>query len=209
MAQGIKGSQGVCGTEGCERPTRRRGLCNRCSQRFRKAFPDDAARRLTPEERFFDKVARPANPDACWLWKGSLIRATGYGSFYLDGMVQLAHRASYQMFVGPITGETLDHICHSDDPSCPGGPCEHRRCVNPRHLEQTSFAENVERGRGSAGRDTKERAQFQCRNGHAFTLENTRTRVRLDGGVRRTCRTCERIARKARDARDRSTDAVR
>jgi hypothetical protein len=98
-------------------------------------------------ERLLAKTTRPA-PDRCWRWTGS-VNAHGYGVIRPNGSdrVVRVHRVAYELFVGPIPeGLTLDHLCHSRDPDCPGGPCVHRRCVNPAHLEPVTRSENVRRG---------------------------------------------------------------
>lgn len=51
---------------------------------------------MTPE-RF---MARVDVGEDCWLWTGSLY-ADGYGQVR-HGAIRRAHRASYELFVGPI-----------------------------------------------------------------------------------------------------------
>lgn len=98
----------------------------------------------------------------CWPWPGHIDK-NGYGTATLDGRDQRAHRVSYETFVGPIPdGLQLDHTCHTEDLSCPGGiTCPHRRCVNPSHLEPVTHNENIRRGR-------PKRARSVCRNGHPY-----------------------------------------
>ena len=74
----------------------------------------------TPEERFWAKVDKT---DDCWLWTANRTNA-GYGHFWLDRRMVLAHRFAYELLIGPIPdGLTLDHLCRV------------RACVNPAHLE--------------------------------------------------------------------------
>lgn len=86
----------------------------------------------------------------CWRWTGAR-QSRGYGSigFGPRGALRtfLAHRVAYAWFVGPLEdGLTVDHTCHNADKACPGGPsCEHRRCVNPDHLELVDGDENSRR----------------------------------------------------------------
>lgn len=75
----------------------------------------------------------------------------GYGHFNLPnkaGQVP-AHRWAWAEVNGPIAkGMQLDHLCHSQDKTCPGGnSCPHRPCVRPDHLEPVKPRENVQRGR--------------------------------------------------------------
>lgn len=92
--------------------------------------------------RFMGKIVVRIN--GCWHMPPS--HKDGYVMFSLAGKYHLAHRLSYEHFVGPIPGGlVLDHVCHTDDPSCPGGlPCLHRRCVNPAHLEPVTSDEKAD-----------------------------------------------------------------
>jgi hypothetical protein len=118
----------------------------------------------------------------CWRWKG-FINLQGYGTTsYYGRRGTPAHRAMYMEFVGPIAdGFTLDHLCHTRDAECAGGPsCLHRRCVNPAHLEPVTSEENS--SRGVFGRRT------HCPAGHAYDGDNLI--VTSNGG--RACRECAR-----------------
>lgn len=65
----------------------------------------------------------------CWYWIGARDR-NGYGVF---GQLK-AHRYAYTLLVGEIPqGLGLDHLCRV------------RRCVNPKHLEPVTQAENNRR----------------------------------------------------------------
>jgi hypothetical protein len=67
--------------------------------------------------------------NGCWNWTGK-IASHGYGIF----RSKYAHRAMYEKLVGVIpTGKLIDHLCRN------------RRCVNPKHLEIVTQAENLRR----------------------------------------------------------------
>lgn len=126
--------------------------------------------------------------DGCWHWTGALSNG-GYGQFGVKGTTRSAHRVAYEAVHGPIGVDlTIDHTCHNDDLSCPGGrECLHRRCVNPDHLEAVPLAVNLRR-----------RYRDRCPNGHEYTPENTAYRV----NGRRICITCRRdCARRGRARR--------
>jgi hypothetical protein len=121
----------------------------------------------------------------------SLIRETG-------GITRRAHRVAYELLVGEIPrGLHLDHVCHTRDLSCPGGPkCLHRRCINPEHLEPVPSLENTLRGGNSR--------KTHCVNSHEFTEANTR----IESRGRRACRACNRDAVARSKARRAERDAA-
>lgn len=82
---------------------------------------------------FFSKVR--VQPDGCWIWT-AYVNRTGYGVFGTGKgkTPMLAHRWAWRRLVGPLTEQdTLDHLCRVT------------RCVNPRHLEPVTSAENTRR----------------------------------------------------------------
>lgn len=85
----------------------------------------------------------------CWQWTGA-VQSKGYASIANGrGGSMLGHRASYKLLVGEIpAGLTLDHTCHNTDQTCVRGrECQHRRCMNPAHLEPVTQTENADRAR--------------------------------------------------------------
>ena len=79
------------------------------------------------QERLLASIIK--KPDTgCWEWAGQ-VSNSGYGRTMLraeDGSTQMesAHRASYQLFIGPIPR-------HSQVSQT----CGNRLCINPDHLE--------------------------------------------------------------------------
>src|SRR5439155_25368097 len=82
----------------------------------------------------------------CWIWTGTLW--DGYGTMAINRRSQpgsyTAHRLIYQFLRGPIpNGMTLDHLCRV------------RNCVRPDHLEPVTLRENLIRGQGLAGHNSR------------------------------------------------------
>lgn len=136
----------VCCVAGCERPFAAKDMC---IKHYRRVCRTGTTHRPeTPEERFWAKVEKG---EGCWQWTATVVQE-GYGSFKYEGRTLGAHRVAYRLTRGPIPmGMQLDHRCHTDDLSCPGGlACPHRRCVNPDHLEVVDNDENQRRKKARA-----------------------------------------------------------
>ncbi len=97
-----------------------------------------------PDARFLMYVS--VAPNGCHLWTG-MINGEGYAQFSVDNWTQPAHRWIWKRDKGPIPkGLMTDHLCHTRDRTCRGGPaCLHRRCVNVDHLELVTATENRRR----------------------------------------------------------------
>lgn len=103
-------------------------------------------RRTRPfRERLLGKIRLDAS--GCWLWQGATQR--GYGTIGRgrrgEGLVR-AHRAIYEMFVGPVPEGQF--VCHT---------CDTPRCCNPEHLFAALPVENthdaLSKGRLTHGED--------------------------------------------------------
>lgn len=108
----------------------------------------------------------------CWLWnklnkKGYPARTISYRSEVIT-----PHRLSCLLNGKKIEGLEVDHLCRV------------RACVNPKHLEPVTHAENIKRSPFSR--------KIACKHGHIFTKENTRVAIN-HGRKARFCLTCERL----------------
>jgi len=114
--------------------------------------------------------------DACWIWKGTRERK-GYGRLNRGGRTGqlLAHRAAYELFIGPIPEGMM--VCHR---------CDVPYCVNPDHLfigtAKDNAMDEVAKGRNPHANKTI------CLRGHAYDEQNTYRHPR----GHRACRLCQR-----------------
>jgi hypothetical protein len=156
-----------CSIPGCENPHDARGWCSKHYLRWKSHgdplgggrrfdWPESLLRRL----RFCPPTSMPTG---CVEWTGATDRK-GYGEIH-SPLSPKAHRASYELIVGPIpAGHDLDHVC------------ENPPCVNPGHLDPVTREEHARRGR---------MRHTHCRRGHPRTPENT-----IVSQGRRWCRVC-------------------
>ena len=169
-----------------------RDRCQTCYGRYRRQQKRAGTFTLiTVHGAPLEKLAARTEPgpDGCVLYTDCLT-SNGYGQISVNGTQMLAHRAIYELTVGPIPdGMELDHTCHNQDPSCMGGDtCVHRRCINVEHLEPVTGAENTRRGKSWAINGTK----THCPQGHPYDAENTHV-----WNGRRYCRACNRAIKKS------------
>jgi HNH endonuclease len=117
-------------------------------------------------------AAIQVDPTGCHLWTRSR-NSRGYGVFYLDGKLRLAHRVAWLMAHGRWPSEDLkvDHIC------------EVKACVNPDHLRELTNRENV--CRSPLSPMNVYRNAVECRNGHPYD-----TTTRIDSNGWRVCSYC-------------------
>lgn len=171
----------------CHQPRviRCRGLCASCYQRVRK---QGLLHNFAKRNRSFDEnlaLARERETvSGCWPWPTT--SWSGYGTIVrLDGRGVGPHVVSWVRRHGPVpVGKTIDHLCHTNDPSCHETvTCPHRRCVNPDHLEPATMSEQIRRGR--------KYTSPTCKSGHERTSSNIKVKVDRDGHTHRACIRCE------------------
>lgn len=146
------------------------------------AIVHQSNRRADDKFRKFAERISVDSKSKCWNWVGT-VKSNGYGSFTY-GCTQWRtqatvhpHRFSYEMYRGPIrSGMEIDHLC------------KNTRCVNPRHLEQVTRAENMKRGENGS--------KTHCKRGHEFDLKNTY--LMKGGNWIRACRRCHTADMKIR-----------
>ena len=162
-------TQRICSIEGCDRDAVARGWCLNHYKRERRRAGGQFVR-ATVAERLAAAATR--QPNGCLEWDRAR-HADGYGHFYLDGRIQLAHRAAWIIANGPIPDDM--NVCHR---------CDNPPCIDPAHLflgtQSDNVADMVAKGRHMNNRRT------HCKRGHEFTEENTR----IDDRGNRNCRTC-------------------
>lgn len=94
-------------------------------RRNRKALPSSLP--------LAERLQRQAiiNESGCWEWIGTK-QGTGYGYFSPQpNTSRLAHRVSYEVFVGQIPdGFVVHHKCHNT------------MCINPDHLEPMTASDH-------------------------------------------------------------------
>lgn len=142
----------TCSVADCAKPMWAKGYCSTHYQRVRKYGDPNALPRFDPVTRkkrrddFFNaNVDRSGGPDACWPWMRSP-QPNGYGQLAGYTGHTSAHRFAYELAHGPIPDRlTVEHSCHTEKPTCPGGnTCPHRLCCNPSHMDLVPFGINVE-----------------------------------------------------------------
>jgi hypothetical protein len=150
-------------------------FCERCgaprrawARRYCSRDCEVAARERDADERFWPRAQKTAS---CWLWQRGL--RNGYGSFYLNGKSQLAHRVAYELAYGPI--QDGQQVCHK---------CDVKRCVRPDHLFLGTALDNVrdrvKKARSASGdnhgsrRHPERMKRGLCHPFHKLTEDNVR-----------------------------------
>lgn len=166
----------ICEEADCDSEAKKRGLCEPHYYRAIKSGTLEIIRPLVLKDwriNFWKRVDKDG-PNGCWIWQGACDQH-GYGSMTIDYKRHKAHRLAFELLKEPlIVGMVLDHLCRNP------------ACVNPDHLEQVSQKENVRRGDAVWVNGLRNAQKTHCKNGHAFTSENT-YRPKSGGRVCRKC----------------------
>lgn len=114
-------------------------------------------------ERFLSHVSIPKD-DSCWCWTARRQVVGGYGQFSIGGKPILAHRMSYELFVGMIPDGMF--VCHH---------CDVPWCVRPSHLFVADHAENMvdmmQKGRSCCGdKNTARLRPWLCPRGETHGM---------------------------------------
>ena len=185
----------TCSVDGCENDRYAKGLCRKHYARFHR-YGTTEKHRLSPLDRFYkysiEDISTPKTKgNHCWVWT-STITPQGYGRFSVNGKQTLAHRFSYETFVGVIPiGKELDHLCRN------------QACVNPDHLEAVTHSINLKRGDIEAM--SHQKIKTHCPQGHPYREENTY----IDKNGYRSCRQCHNDREKVKYQRSLKNDRDR
>lgn len=167
-------SDRICDVQDCLRPHNARGYCFGHYERWKKLGHPDVARplntKVSPTASLHDRIARRIDKglssEQCWEWRGALggkkSNGIGYGKFTVRGKQYDAHRVAWELHHERAIPVGM-HILHA---------CDNPLCVNPRHIEIGSNADNV------ADMVSKRRQTYGERNPQAILTDKAVREIR-------------------------------
>lgn len=133
----------ICSVESCTGKHDAKGFCQKHYLRWKThgdAINTPFNREKSFQERFEDKVELIPFSTCHW-WTANVSRR--YGQIQRNGKPTRAHRAAYELYIGPIPQGV--YVLHE---------CDEPLCVNPKHLFLGTSQDNTD-DMVSKGRDKK------------------------------------------------------
>ena len=124
----------LCSIEGCDKPAKGRGWCDKHWSRWRRNGHPLAGKTFEGAPMSFLTGVVNSPPDDCALWTFAKDR-DGYGMLHVGKAKRMAHREAWERYNGRSVGAGLI-IAHSPN------VCHNPSCINPLHLREATHLEN-------------------------------------------------------------------